>query len=434
MLVCFLTACSDDTKDELPVGSYDASYNLYIVTDSVEPNYNTDFSAPFNATEKRINSRMNDFAVNSLIDYSSDNSENLMISPVSLSIVYSMMSDYVGDKDNNAYKENLGINDFMNGDIRSYCCKLINQSNNLGLQNKAEYGISNSLWIQEQTPVYRSFVESSKSYKVNIKGINLNQQNSLERINQAIQGQTYSDQTGISKIYDKNATSLVTSTFKFKNEWKEQFGIDSSHKEAFANVDGTEYKCDFLYSQRNTNYASFQNFDMVEIPYKEGQFSMYIVLPHDADKLNQALSELQRNGLENCMNKMTRNNVNILLPKFKYSVSTSMANHNQKAMAVVKKMYQTNLPKVSPQGFMVGDMFQSSTLEITESGVMTQTEVVSDFHGGAQPGFLGATPGGSDKPSSTVIDFVVNHPFVLFIRNTEQDVISFACCIKSLKD
>ena len=463
---------------------YDASYNLYIVNDDT-PNYSPHApNTPLTKEEEMIGHTLNEYATEMLSEYDTEGDENIVVSPLSATMLYAMMANFVDEsKGENAFKEGMGIEASNNEDVNTYFHKYIDMQKEKDVyQNEVDNGISvdNHLWMDKNSSIYNSFLSTAKSYGFGVKGMDISDESTIETINDAISSQMGSNDATLKSSANNGATSMITSTITFKNEWETKFYVDSTQNNLFTNFNGSTTTCKLLHATRKDRYYKFLYFNMMEIPYKGFKYSMYIALPHDGVKLSQVLTELNNKGINQCMEMVSdttrsyhgeylinRDSVtshgtyavvdtlisdtvfNVSIPIFKLCSAMGLNPNSTKGISATKSMYKTNMTKVSPNGFKLGNVFQACDFEINENGTSASSS-------GSIPNVwtgVGVTPHVNEQKSIVVVDgnstdfevpkgrkiqekvkvpFCVLHPFIVFIRDNKCGTIPFACSIKRL--
>lgn len=467
--------------------TYNAAFNLYVVSDDTTSYNIQSYSAPFNAVEKSISSSLNEYAAKMLSEYSDTNKENTILSPLSATMLYSLMANFSdAKKSSNVYKDNMGLAHVKTDDMNSYFRKLINKKKEETVSSDNNNGLSlaSNLWVEEKKAVYKSFLSTTGFYEVKVKGMDMDKSSTLSYINETIKNQMGDDYNAIKQSALNNAKPLITSSMAFKNEWKESFKVDSSLTNEFSNIDGSKTVCKTLCATSPSRYGHFDKFDMMEIPYKDESYSMFVVIPHTVDGLSQSLSSLYKQGLAHCMENVSdttrtfqseclikRDTVvyeqtyevvdtlitdtifDIRLPKVKLCSSTPLNQQNTSVSSNTKQMFQTNLPKVSPNGFTLGNVYQSCSFELDEKSttaesdagieidhrpyttetsiVVIQTGSTSGKDGNGNHGIF-SIPKGKKIHKTVVVPFHATHPFAIFIRDNKLGAIPFASSIKTL--
>lgn len=415
-------SCNKES-DSLPQVTFDSDYGLYVIDDGQEVSDIEDTNSAFNDKEKMIGRALNDYAVKMLIDYEEDKG-NTLLSPISMSVLYSMLANFTGETSNNTFQEGLGIGNYSMSDINSYCRKLVR---NGGTSDGGSLAIHNDVWINNKSSVYNSFLSMAKKYKVQVKGIEFGSTSGNAAMNNSI-GDKVKDADISGKTSWEGVNMAVTSSMYIEKKWKDNFSLTRKEYD-FANADGSKYTNQMLESTRYARYASFKYFDMLEIPYEGDDYCLYVVYPHDEDMLDESLMELGNIGFVKCVDSMKEEYVRIRIPRFSNESLVSLNPQAGMANNSASSMFQTKLPKVSPANFSLNDVYQACKMEINQEGMSVKVEASGLVTVTAQ----GATSGGTSGPRVSHY-FEIEHPFAIFIRSNRLGVIPYASCIKSLKD
>ena len=458
---------------------YNATYNLFVVNNDTTAYNPQDYNTPLTFEEKEVSKSLNEYAVKMLSDYSSTNSENTILSPFNASMLYSLMANFADEKkDENVFKESIGVSSVKSEVVNSFFRKFNNIKSRYSEQdgNKEQMSYASTLWMDKNASVYKSFLSTTKFYGFGVKGMDLNQESTVEAVNNFVHSNMDSNDALINKASIEKSKPLVTSSMSFKGEWKEKFHVDSAQTNLFANSNGSKTLCKVLRATHSGRYSSFNAFDMIEIPYKGGSYSMYVLLPHAADGLSRSLAELSQRGVVQCMDLVsdttrtfhgeylisrdtttlhgtytvvdtliTDTVFDVRIPKFKLCASTGLNPRNVAGNAATRLMYQTNLPKVSPNGYSLSNVFQSCSFEVNEQSTSASSEgLIMTGGNNSTPthnysiitGHTGQhkemEPKGNKIRDIVVVPFHTEYPFAVFIRENEIGTIPFACSIKTL--
>lgn len=424
---------SDATDSGNQTGTYDPTRGLFVVDNDTTAYDSNDFSTDLTDTEKKIGSDMNEYAVGMLMDYSSAGSsrENTLLSPMSASLLYAMMANFTSGANtdyepNNQYKKNLGLDSYKMSDVNSYSRKIAYRDKKAGEEG---CNISNSVFISQKKPVYSSFLSMANSYGVKVQGTDFDSPQASDHISGSLDNDSQEKPTDghtDNLSLTKDMESVVTTSMSLSKRWAMSMGVDSTSAILFTNADGSTTPCTVLYNRGKMNYAHFDYFDLLELGYDDGDYAMYVVLPHSAALLPQSLAYIQGRGLANCIDALGLKQIDLKLPRFSYSTTTGL----NKEQGTVAQMYQSSLPKVSPNGFKLGNIYQACSIELSQRGLFatvktTGTVIVIDNS------YAGATPGKIEEMQ--YVNFHALHPFAVFIRSRKLSVVPYACCIMDLR-
>lgn len=180
---------------------------------------------------------------------------------------------------------------------------------------------ANSLWIKEETgsgniDLKDDFVDKiSSCYKAEIfeKAFD---ESTLDEINQWISEKTDGYvQQGMDAI-DEYAVLYLMNTIVFEAEWEEKFNKQITEKSIFYASDDKQYEMDFMYSMEHTFIGDDKSSGVIKA-YEGGRFSFAAILPNEEIKLKDYVVQLKREEFLNLIQKQSRVNLEIELPKWK---------------------------------------------------------------------------------------------------------------------
>jgi serine protease inhibitor len=194
----------------------------------------------------------------------------------------------------------------------------------------------------------------------------------------------------------------------FKGLWTKPFGDDlvagQFHtKEGPVQTQFMTLKQDFYFHDSSTLNALF-----LRLPYRGRKFSMIVVLPKDANGIDQLVDQLDATNLNRALWYMDPAEVNILMPKFKFDY-TSHLNSAIESLGI-KEIFTNEASlaafargKEVEGRLKVSNILQKAGISVDEKGstayAATEVEIVNKFGGGGPK------------------DFKADHPFLFFIED-----------------
>lgn len=330
--------------------------------------------------------------------------ENYMISPLSIKMAMMMAAN---GADGETQKEILNAFDVEDiGDYNNYSKEIIKKYNS---NEKVKLNIANSIWLNTDNEVLAEFdSEFREIIEEYFDGIanKVNNTNAVELINNWCSEKTNEK---INEIIDSSDffAALVNALY-FKGEWANQFKEYNTAKDNFTAFDNSKVEKDFMNQIGNFDYYEDDTMKMVELPYKDYNTSMYVILPKTKEL-----------DIENAINGMEIKKVHIKLPKFKVEFSETL-NEMLKKMGIEKafsaefaefndKMFDNVLENV-----YIDRVLHKTFIEVDENG--TEAAAVT-----ADIMILSA----AIKPVEEVKEFIADRPFIFFIRDNESGAVLF---------
>ena len=471
LIACLLTAAgwlAACTNDEAPTSeqTFDEERGLFVIDDGAIEYNTADSRTPMSYNEKQIGQTLGECSTKMLSDYSSDSRyTNTVLSPMTVAMLYSMMANFTDDNTTNkqnVYKEYLGLGNYQNDDINSYHRKFSTQYE--GSSGHASFSIKGDMWLQKNSTVYQSFVSTANSYHVGVEGVDFNSNSDKDKMNSSVQNNIGNADTDYLPSNYNDTKTAITASVSFSQEWEAE--LTESRDYIFHNADGTSTTCNGLSFTRKAGFAHFNTFEMVEIPYKGRRFMMYLVLPHENASMSACLDQIRQKGLASCIalssdagrtfhHEGIINNIDTLvsdtivqlsMPALKLNGTTELYKKSS-SNGQISQLYQTNLTKVSPNGFKLNNIYQACDIELSSKGTQASAKgeatVITDVVELTTTQGAVVTNAIIDRPDSskgkrinqTVTEnFTLDRPFALFIRDTATGGVPFAATINTMNN
>lgn len=246
---------------------------------------------------------------------------------------------------------------------------------------------------------------------------------SADTINAWVEGETNGRiKDLISPSYISGDTYLIlTNAIFFKANWKWQFDEEATMEEHFRHSDGTPEIVDMMNmcdENIDLNYAENDDVQMLQLPYKDEELSMYILLPKSND-ISDMESDLTSDYLNDLKSDMYGEWVDLYLPKFKFEQKYEL-NEPLIEMGMRKAFdpYEANFSGIKESGdpLFISKVIHQSFVEVNEEGTeaAAATAVIMED---------GVSPIGGSEPEP--VEFRADHPFIFFIEHKETGQILF---------
>ena len=196
----------------------------------------------------------------------------------------------------------------------------------------------------------------------------------------------------------------------FKGSWTEQFDPSRTYDGAFFLPDGSRKTVKMMFRDSGINYYFDKDFQAVDLHYGGKAFSMTILLPRKNLHVDDLISLIDTEKLDEFLSSFTDSNIQLSMPKFKLEYDLTM-NDVLKAlgMEVAFDPLNADFTKINRLGELYIDKVKHKTfVDVNEGG----TEAAGVTSVG-----VGVT---SVPPQMTV-----NRPFVFLIREKFSNTILF---------
>ncbi|TFK12380.1 Ovalbumin [Platysternon megacephalum] len=207
---------------------------------------------------------------------------------------------------------------------------------------------------------------------------------------------------------------LVNAVY-FKGQWAVEFKKENTEERPFQINETTSIPVQMMYRKGEYKIATIEEHDcqVLELPYKDGDLSMYILLPKDYTGLTQLENELTYEKLTTWISPyyMKEDEMEVSLPQFKIETSAQLTEY-LKALGITDVFsYESDLSGIAEAGGLsVSEAVHKAYIEVNEEG----TEAAAATGIG-----IGVTS------VRQHVEFVADHPFLFFIRHQKTECILF---------
>jgi serine protease inhibitor len=372
--------------------------------------------APIKADEaKNLIQGNNQFAVD-LYTQLRETKENLLYSPFSISTALGMTS--LGARDE-TLKQMLATLHLPEGEsTHASFAKLIKDLNGDDLKKRGfELSVANALWGQQGNIWEKNFLDlTQKHYGAGLNEVDFlrNSEDARKTINSWVADRTQNKiQELLKKGFIKSDTELVlTNAIYFKGNWATQFDPKFTKDGSFQIDAKQKIVVPFMVQRGEFNFLENDDLQLLEMPYKNKELSMLILLPKKVDGLESLEKSLSSDNLREWSSKMGKQkNLRVSLPKFKFesdfSLAQTLPRMGMKNAFIPGKADFSGLN--GKKNLVISDVIHKAFIEVNEQG----TEAAA-----ATAVIIGR--GASKSPS-----FQADHPFLFAIRHNSSGSLLF---------
>lgn len=220
-----------------------------------------------------------------------------------------------------------------------------------------------------------------------------------------------------------NVAALLNALY-FKAKWAGEgmFDPEVTMKNAdFYRVDGSKGKVDMMRHSGFEYYAKHDGFQLLELPYSNSKFAMYVLLPDEKDGLDQLVAGLPGLSWTDLKTSVKRDYmVHVRFPKFESKSSFDLI-RTLKALGI-KRAFDDRLAQFDrmleekESGFCIVSALQKSKISVTEWGTEAAAVTMMGY---------GETAGPGPGPEYKEVNFFADHPFVWIIAEKTSGTILF---------
>ncbi|MDO9536703.1 MAG: serpin family protein [Thermoplasmata archaeon] len=211
---------------------------------------------------------------------------------------------------------------------------------------------------------------------------------------------------------------ILTNAIYFKSDWKYQFNSTATYNGTFYLNNGLETTAEYMNmndEEIDFDYATNNECQMLRLPYKGEEVSMYIMLPHYGTAGMDALEEkLDSDYFEEMKENMHPEWINVNIPKFTFEQEYQLGDFLP-GMGMPTAFQQgsadfSGITDAMP--LYISQVIHKSFIEVNEEGTeaAAATAIIMPTFGVGPP-----------QP----INFYAYHPFIFFIQHESTGQILF---------
>nr|QMW68607.1 serpin7 [Laodelphax striatellus] len=344
--------------------------------------------------------------------------ENVVTSPISLKLVLATLFDGA----NSTTAEEIARAMGFDKDNREYLRKSYNKVLK-SLRTSSPHLISDvetRIFAHHTAALKKSFVDVLKSnYGTDIEKVDFSEvSKAIQKMNKWAEGVTHGHIKDLISEgdADKNAVMLLLNVIFFNGLWKLPFAENETKIEQFYLNDRQYVNAAMMKAQHSLDYVeSFDfNIQIVRLPYRDGTFAMYIILPRSRSGINDLIANVTPERVHTLMRGMTPTNVELSIPKFDFSYSVGLKPVLRSLG--IEQMFTTAADFSNMEennSLYVSNVIQKAGIEINEKGSTAYASTVVEIHN---------KYGGSDEDK---VRFNANRPFLFFIEEDKTRTVLF---------
>ncbi len=365
-------------------------------------------------TEQELIHTSNVFAVNLFqAIHQVKGDENIFISPLSVGFALNMTTNGATGETKEEMKQVLDIESLSDTEANAAVQKLTEML--LNMDKKTRLSIANAIWHHDDLTLEANLHKVIEDqYMGKIEGLNFADPSTKEVINGWVENETQGKiKNLIEEISPLHRMFLVNAIY-FKGDWQYKFDKERTSEGVFTLASGQKVPVQMMYSNE-VKLRTYQNktFQLVELPYGNGQFSMVILLPHIGKTTDEVMSLLAAEDIQSWINQADTLMPHLYLPKFTSEFKMDLV---EPLISMGMSKAFSNAAEFSGffneiKSLAIGEVIHQAYIEVNEEG----TEAAAATSVGIVLTSIGNTP-----------TIRIDRPFVYFIREKHTEAILFA--------
>lgn len=374
-------------------------------------------------TSRTVNIYRHSFLISlSLQALTINNPKNVIISPFSVKLLLTLLSEASGDR-TKTQQELSKVIPFGDSHInaREYFDKfftaLKEKTDDYSLETVTRIYADNFITPNQR---YEAIVDRYYHTRIFIEDFSKSDAVS-QNINQWVSNVTHGHISELVKSSDiDNAVMVMINAMYFKGLWRQPFYDNQTFMSEFKSSPTQSKQTQFMSQTGQFFYVESHQLQakILRLPYKGQKFSMFLILPyHEEDNFDLFVNTLDSAQLHKAKWLMDETEVRVVLPKFKFDYSSNL---NQVLQSLgIRDVFtdEASLPLLARGSGLEGrlkvsNIIQKAGLAVDEKGstafVATEVSLVNKF--------------GDDGSK----DFIANRPFMFMIEDEINSAILFS--------
>lgn len=342
---------------------------------------------------------------------SASETENIIISPLSISYALSMTVNGANNATRDSMLKALRVNDITMDELNKSYKDLTEAL--LSVDSRVLISIANSVWTENTFIAKKTFTDIlTDFYNAEAKSFDINDPTAPAQMNKWIEDHTNGLIKNMVEQLDPLTKMLLINAIYFKGKWQVQFDAKGTNARNFTRPDGSNVEVPAMSQEDTHKVYKGDGFVMAELPYGQGNFVIDIILPDNND-VSIISPLLTGDNFNTWVNSLYAAKVDLYLPKFKYGFKTKLKpvlSVMGMGLAFSDFADFTNIADFPP--LQIKDVIHQAFIETNEEGTEAAAATVVEIR---------TTSMGPDTP--LLID--INHSFIYFIRETTTNTILF---------
>jgi serpin B len=368
------------------------------------------------AQSKLILDKTNTFAFGFFKALSQKQSENMFLSPYSMSAALGMLYNGAAGDTKKEIAGVLGMNEYEPQEINQYYKELTKAL--VEVDSHTILSIANSVWANKTIPLKSSFLDLNKNYfDAKVSTLDFSATSTIPAINLWCKEKTNGKIPEIIKQLDPSSMVLLTNAIYFSSFWRFNFDKTKTVNKSFNNIDNTSSSVAMMHQRRmDMMYSQMDRCGMVTIPYSNTAYAMNIILPAEGEKIDDIISDLDQDVWKTMVNHRSLAKVTLSMPRFKIENSLEKLDETLAAMGMPTAFtHNADFSAMSDMRTYVSEVIQKSYISVDENGTEAAAVTIVNMYATS----IGPQP----NPAEVIME--VNRPFIFVINEQSTGAILF---------
>ncbi len=338
-------------------------------------------------------------------------SENIMISPFSISSALSMVLNGAAGETYDAVRQTLRYDGKTLQEINETYQKLMKEM--IPVDKRVTMEIANSVWVEKRLIVKQPYIDALKTwYLAEARDIDVNDPGAVDMVNNWIEEKTHDKIQDMLDNLSPDLAMLLINAIYFNGKWRYQFDAGDTRNKPFYVTSSETVQVPMMYQEEKFAVTTTGDATLIEMPYGQGNYSMVVMLPNENISLASAAATLNAKDWALWMQRLSNGTteVQLSLPKFEYEYKRELKDDLTALGMGIAFGMGADFSNISDQDILISRVLHQTFIKTDEEGTEAAAATVVEFEL-------------TSMPQTTVVN--VNRPFLYFIRETTTGTIVF---------
>jgi serine protease inhibitor len=368
-----------------------------------------------------LTTRLNDFGFRLLGTLASGSTDNVIISPYSVSLALAMTYNGAAGDTKAAMAKTLALSGVRDEQLNRSSLQMIEAVEKA--DPSVQMGCANALWAKSGFPINPGFLKVTHDfYNALVESVDFstNPDGAADTINAWVSQSTYGKIPTIIKSPGRLTRLVLIDAVYFKGRWQNPFDKSATQPRPFhlqgQHID--EIQVPMMVQSGKYQYLETDTFQAIALPYGNWRFQMYVVLPRGKCTLADLMGSLDESHWRDWTAKFSSREGKIVLPKFGMTYARKLNDAlSAMGMAVAFDWGKADFSLIHqpPPNIYLTDVEHKTYLKVDEEG----TEAAAGTAVGVSADYVRANP-------PPPFEMVVDHPFFFAIGEQQTQALLFA--------
>ena len=371
--------------------------------------------------DKRI-PQDNAFAFDLFKKINENESGNVFISPISVSIALGMTLNGADGETKQQMEQVLHLNGLSSLEINEYYRYMLTSLPNL--DPKTTLNFANSIWYRMNFPIHPDFKQTNINYfNAEVNEVDFTKPETLNTINNWCSDKTNGLVKNPLDRIPPDAIMYLINAIYFKGIWEKEFDKKYTFPSYFTKEDGTRMPVNMMHQTDDFEYAEDEYAQYLNLPYGNNSYNMTLILPANGVLTDEVIGRLSPETFAEKRNLLKKEEIDVFIPRFKlknsYELGEILAGLGMPdafdGRADFSKMQENNA-----KGLFISRVIHSTFVEVTEEGTEAAGVTIIEM-----------------KETSMLPErkvFRADKPFIFLIREKTTGLILFMGKIGEIKN